>query len=123
MKLPIVAGGLYEQVVTTAGHRCQCQGACGKRHLTPERKPGRCETIDTSCVAGAAPKLLAIPRDPTAPFHEAAALPAAGLIAFCRPCADGVRRIVNRTVKALPPQTDGLFDAEPYTAGRRPGLT
>lgn len=66
-------------------------------------------------------RLLAIPRDPTLPFHQAARLPARRLIAFCPECADGVRRILNRAVKAQPPQTDGLFDAEPYTVSRAVG--
>lgn len=121
---PIVAGDLYAQVLAAAKERCQCQGACGKKHLTGERKQGRCENGEGTYVKGiGATRLLAIPRDPTAPFHEAAAMPAARLIAFCRPCADGVRRTVNRAVKAMPPQAGELFDVTPFRADEGGDMT
>lgn len=113
---PIVAAELWTAVMAAAQDRCQCQGACGKKHLDDKRKPGRCQLVNGQHVSKVGRiTLLAIPRDPTAPWHEAAQLPPRLLIAFCRPCADGVRRTVNRAVKAMPPQSDGLFDAEPYT--------
>jgi hypothetical protein len=116
---PLVGADLWQAVVDLAENRCQCQGACGKRHLTPERKPGRCELVNGAHVKGLGQlRLLAVPRDPTLPWHEAAALPPKRLIAFCRPCADGVRRAINRGVKAMPPQEDALFDTEPYAAIR-----
>jgi hypothetical protein len=119
MKPPIVGADLWRAVMKLAGDRCQCTGACGKKHLTPARKPGRCEHVNGEYVKGSGRlRLLALPRDPFLPWHEAASLPPARLIAFCRPCADGVRRAINRGVKALPPQDTGLFDAAPYATGR-----
>jgi hypothetical protein len=118
MTEPVVGADLWRQVVAAAMDRCQCTGACGKRHLTPERKPGRCEAVEGRY---AGPKkgrahLLALPRNPLLPWHRAASLPARNLIAFCPDCADGVRRALNRGVKAQAPQPDGLFDAAPYQA-------
>ncbi|MFD4572062.1 hypothetical protein ACFWNK_01975 [Streptomyces sp. NPDC058417] len=119
---PIVGAEVWQDVMTLAGDRCQCQGACGKRHTRPNRKPGRCPRVADEYVKGKGRIVLqAIPRDPSLPWHEAARLPARRLIAFCPDCADGVRRAINRAVKALPPQSDGLFDAEPYTTGRASG--
>lgn len=114
VKPPLVGADLWRAVMVLAEDRCQCQGACGKGHLTPARKPGRCEHENGAYVKGVGRlKLLAIPRDPLLPWHEAAALPPARLIAFCRPCADGVRRAINRGVKAMPPQDEGLFAIDP----------
>jgi hypothetical protein len=119
---PIVGAELWQAVMTAAADQCECQGACGKKHLTPTRKPGRCEHTNGAYITGQGRiRLLAIPRDPSLPWHEAATLPSRRLIAFCRPCADGVRRILNRAVKALPPQEDGLFAAEAFTVGRSGG--
>lgn len=125
MKPPIVAADLYSQVLTAAGDQCQCTGACGKRHLTPERKPGRCEAIEGQYAGPRKGKahLVALPRNPLLPWHKAASLPAKNLIAFCPVCADGVRRAINRGVKAQPPQPDGLFAAEPYRASEGGDVT
>jgi hypothetical protein len=121
-KPPLVGAEVWQGVMTLAGDRCQCQGACGKKHAGPNRKPGRCTRENDEYVKGKGRiRLLAIPQDPTLPFHQAARLPARRLIAFCPECADGVRRILNRAVKAQPPQTDGLFDAAPYTVSRTAG--
>lgn len=112
---PIVGTAVWQDVMTLAGDRCQCQGACGKKHTGPDRKPGRCTRVQDEYVKGKGRiRLLAIPRDPTLPFHEAARLPARRLIAFCPECSDGVRRAINREIKAQPPQEDGLFAAEEY---------
>ena len=116
---PIVGADLWQQVMTAAADRCECKGACGKKHLTAARKPGRCEHENGQYLKDHGRlRLLAIPRDPSLPWHEAATLPARRLIAFCRPCADGVRRILNRAEKAQPPQDDGLFAIEAYAVGR-----
>lgn len=121
---PIVAADLWRKVMDLAADRCQCQGACGKKHLTPARKPGRCEHENgTYLKEHGHLRLLAIPRDPSLPWHEAATLPAARLIAFCRPCAAGVRRILTRAEKAQPPQDDGLFAVEAFTVSRSGGDT
>ncbi|WP_330236121.1 hypothetical protein [Streptomyces sp. NBC_00566] len=119
---PIIGAEVWQDVMTLAGDRCQCQGACGKRHTGPNRKPDRCPRVADEYVKGKGRvRLLAIPRDPSLPWHEAARLPARRLIAFCPDCSDGVRRAFNRAAKANPPQADGLFDAEPYTVGRASG--
>jgi hypothetical protein len=121
-KPPLVGAEVWQDVMTLAGDRCQCQGPCGKKHLDARRKPGRCERVNDEYVKGKGRiRLQAIPRDPTLPFHEAAALPARRLIAFCPDCADGVRRALNRAVKAQPPQPDGLFDAKPFSVGTGSG--
>lgn len=117
MSTPIVGAGLYLQVITAAGFTCQCQGACGKKH---KDNGGKCPQPHHDRPGR---RLLAIPRDPTAPFVEAARMPARRLIAFCPACSDGVRRVVNRAVKAASAPTDGLFDAEPYTVTRSGGNT
>lgn len=112
---PMIGAEVWQDVMTLAADRCQCQGACGKKHLGKNRKPGRCERVQDEYVKGRGRiRLLAVPRDPSLPFHEAARLPARRLIAFCPECADGVRRILNRAVKAQPPQEDSLFDADDY---------
>lgn len=121
---PIVGADLWQQVMDLAAGRCQCQGSCGKKHLTAARKPGRCEHENEMYVKGHGRiRLLALPRDPSLPWHEAATLPARRLIAFCLPCAKGVSTVINRAVKALPPQDDELFAVEAYTVGRSAGDT
>jgi hypothetical protein len=122
-KPPILGAAIWQDVMTLAGDRCQCKGACGKKHTGPDRKPARCVRTNDEYVKGKGRvRLLALPRDPTLPFHEAARLPARRLIAFCPECADGVRRILNRAAKAAPPQGEGLFDAAEFTtAGRQVG--
>lgn len=105
MKPPIVGADLWQRVMNAAGDRCECQGACGKKHADRRtRKQGRCEHVN-----GWAP-LLAVPRDPGVPWHEAAQLPAEGLAAFCEDCHDAVRRAIKHEAKNRPPQADGLFD-------------
>lgn len=124
MKPPIVGADLWQAVMDLAGDRCQCQGSCGKKHLTPKRKPGRCEHENGTYVKGEGHlRLLALPRDPSLPWHIAATLPARRLIAFCLPCAKGVSTVINRAVKVQPPQADQLFAVEAYTVGRSAGDT
>lgn len=113
---PLVGAEVWQDVMTLAGDRCQCQGVCGKKHLDQRRKPGRCVRANDEYVKGKGRiRLVALPRDPTLPFHEAATLPARRLIAFCPDCSDGVRRALNRAAKAQPPQDEGLFGAEEYS--------
>jgi hypothetical protein len=121
-KPPLIGAEVWQDVMTLAGDRCQCQGACGKKHAGPDRNPGRCARLNDEYVKGKGRvRLQAIPRDPTLPFHAAARLPARRLIAFCPECSDGVRRILNRAAKAQAPQADALFDAAPYSTGRAGG--
>ena len=70
---------VWVQVVTDAGHRCTCEGACGVPHAS-----GRCTA--TSC--GRA--LLACPRDVDVAPVSAGGAPADRLTARCVPCADGI---------------------------------
>ena len=72
------------QVITAAGRRCECTGACGTRHPSWS---GRC----VSGLLGAAP-LLAAPRNPTTPPHRAWQVPPRDLAAWCPRCLDGARR-------------------------------
>jgi DNA (cytosine-5)-methyltransferase 1 len=69
---PIVGAARWREVIDRAGQRCECRGACGRKHREGQ---GRC----TREHSGWAP-LHAVPRDP-APFHVAAALHA-----LCDPC-------------------------------------
>jgi hypothetical protein len=116
---PLVGAAIWNTVMKRAEDRCECQGACGKKH-DPERKrvQGRCEMTNGKRVTKRGViTLIATPRDPIneGDFHVAASLPASRLIAFCPDCYDGVRRIIKRAVKQLEPQSDGLFDtAELY---------
>lgn len=119
---PLVGAEVWQDVMTLAGDRCQCQGVCGKKHLDGRRKPGRCEREQDEYVKGKGrQRLLAVPRDPTLPFHEAARLPARRLIALCPACANEVRLILERAIKAQPPQADGLFDVEEFAVSGGPG--
>jgi hypothetical protein len=119
---PLVGAAIWEAVVERCGGRCECQGACGKKH-DPEHKrvQGHCDvtngqrTTKRGIVA-----LLATPRDPVneSSFHVAASLPAHRLIALCPDCYDGVRRIFKRAEKTLPPQEDGLFAVEEFVVSK-----
>lgn len=115
---PLVGAAIWQAVIDRCGGRCECQGACGKKH-DPERKrvQGRCDatngqrTTKRGIIA-----LIATPRDPVneSSFHVAASLPARRLIALCPDCYDGVRRIFKRAEKQLPPQDEGLFDTADF---------
>lgn len=112
---PLVAAALWTAVMERAGNRCECKGACGSKHTDRDKKPGRCETANGDYVTKIGyVVLLATPRDPINEgcFAKAAALPARRLIALCPPCQAGVKRILARAEKALPPQMEGLFGEE-----------
>jgi hypothetical protein len=115
---PLVGAAIWNTVMKRAEDRCECQGACGKKH-DPDRKrvQGRCEMTNGRRVTKRGViTLIATPRDPIneGDFHIAASLPASRLIAFCPDCYDGVRRIIKRATKQLEPQGDGLFDASEF---------
>jgi len=115
---PLVGAAIWNTVMKRAEDRCECQGACGKKH-DPDRKrvQGRCEMTNGRRVTKRGViTLIATPRDPIneGDFHIAASLPASRLIAFCPDCYDGVRRIIKRATKQLEPQGDGLFDAAEF---------
>jgi hypothetical protein len=111
---PLVGADLWSAVITAADGRCQCQGACGRRH-TPVgvRTPGvqyRCE---------ATRDLIAAPPDPATRWHEAAATPAGGLIAWCPRCHTAAVAAVRSAARNAPAQGEGLFDTTPYVKPRR----
>jgi DNA (cytosine-5)-methyltransferase 1 len=87
---PIIAADRWRQVIDRAGERCECTGQCGRRHRDGK---GRCARPDRP---GAA--LHAVPASP-APFHVAAALPAAALTALCDPCHAAVALIHARALR------------------------
>lgn len=76
--------GLWREVIDRAGRRCECRGACGRKHK--DDPAGRCtrENADTA-------PLHAVPRE-QATTRLAAALPAEALHALCGPCHDTTAR-------------------------------
>lgn len=122
---PIVGAALWTAVMKNAGHRCECRGACGKKHDPMRRgKQGRCELENGKHISKRGEVvLIAMPRDPIGEgdFATAAQLPARRLAAMCPDCYDAVRRKINSAIKALPPQEDGLFDTAEYYV--EPGST
>ncbi|MCY0928364.1 hypothetical protein OTB20_19605 [Streptomyces sp. H27-H1] len=118
---PIVGAALWSAVMKAAGHRCQCQGVCGKKHADRARKAGRCERYNGEHISKKGEVVLvATPRDPVneGSFTEAARLPARRLIALCPTCYDAVRALFRRAEKKLQPQDDGLFGAEEFHVAR-----
>lgn len=78
--------GEWHEVVTRAGDRCECRGACGRKHTNGG---GRCTHLNSDHAL-----LAAVPREPV-PTRIAAALPADDLQALCGPCHDGLSRACN----------------------------
>ncbi|WP_327738402.1 hypothetical protein OG749_36070 [Streptomyces nojiriensis] len=122
---PLVGAALWSAVMKAAEDRCECRGACGKKH-DPDRtrKQQRCDVRNGDHVSRVGLiVLIAMPRDPIneRDFATAAQLPAKRLAAMCRPCRDAVLSKIRRAAKKLP-MGDGLFDVEefrvaPPTAG------
>ncbi|MFE7347577.1 hypothetical protein [Streptomyces griseus] len=103
--IPLGTPRAWAAVMSAAGHRCQCTGACGSKHS----KSGlRCdETTDHA-------PLLAAPADLTLSTVAAAAVPVADLTAWCTGChrkatarqrADARQRARQET-----PEPSALFD-------------
>ena len=110
---PLVGAALWTAVMKSAEDRCECRGACGKKH-DPERtrKQQRCDVRNGDHVSKVGLiVLIAMPRDPIneGDFATAAQLPAKRLAAMCRPCHDAVLRKIRSAAKKLAP-ADGLFD-------------
>ena len=115
---PLVGAAIWNTVMKRAEDRCECKGACGKKH-DPERKrvQGRCDMTNGKRVTKRGViTLIATPRDPINEGDSpvAPSLPATRLTAFCPDCYDGVFRIIKRATKQLEPQTDGLFAVEEF---------
>jgi hypothetical protein len=98
---PIIAASLWQQVIDAAGKRCECHGECGRQHKDGH---GRCTRED-----GPYSPLHAVARDPGAPFHVAAALDAAALLALCDTCHAAAASMRTRTRQAA---LDALSAAE-----------
>lgn len=115
---PIVGAALWSAVMNRAGDRCECRGACGKKHTDRRtKKPDRCEHYNGEHVSKRGKiHMIATPRDPVneGDFATAAQLPPRRLIALCPDCYDGVRRIFKRAEKQMAPQDEGLFDAAEF---------
>lgn len=91
--------GLWREVIDRAGGRCECRGACGRKHRNDPA--GRCTREN----ADAAP-LHAVPREPVT-TRVAASLPAAAMHALCGPCHDTTaRKQAARHAEALRAQAD-----------------
>ena len=74
----------WQEVVDNAGGRCECRGACGRKHSSDPA--GRCAREGTQTAP-----LRAVPRQPVA-TRVAASLPAADLHALCGPCHETTAR-------------------------------
>ncbi|NUS76679.1 MAG: hypothetical protein HOV70_10830 [Streptomyces sp.] len=119
---PLVGAPLWSAVMKNAEHRCECRGACGKKH-DPERtrKQQRCPRRNGDHVSKIGEiVLVATPRDPIneGDFVTAASLPPRRLIALCPECHDAVRRAIKRAEKQLAPAMDDLFDTTEYYVPR-----
>jgi hypothetical protein len=91
--------GLWRKVIDRAGGRCECRGACGRKHQ--DDPAGRC----TREHAETAP-LRAVPREP-ATTRAAASLPAAAMHALCGRCHDSTARMrAAEHAEALRAQAD-----------------
>lgn len=88
-------------VVASAGHQCQCTGACGSPHAAGN---GRCHHGQD----GALVALVAAPRDPSVPERQAWRVPTAELSAWCHPCLRAARRLAA-TGQPDPPAAPALF--------------
>jgi hypothetical protein len=106
---PIVYAATWRKVMTAAGFRCQCTGACGNPHHSGA---GRCpREHDRYASKRRGPiRLTAAPADPATPAQAAARLPVAALRAWCSDCRDGAARAARRTARTTPGTSqDGLF--------------
>lgn len=76
--------GLWREVIDHAGGRCECRGACGRKHK--DDPAGRCARENTATAP-----LHAVPCEPVT-TQVAAALPADAMHALCGPCHDTTAR-------------------------------
>jgi hypothetical protein len=115
---PIVGAALWTAVMKNADGRCECRGACGKKHdSNRKRQQGRCGHYNGQHISKRGELvLIAMPRDPIAEgdFVTAAQLPARRLAAMCPGCYDAVLAKIRRTEKRMEPQDDGLFAIDDY---------
>lgn len=102
--VPDVTAATWVQVVTNAGRRCQCEGACGHPHTTGTSQPtpveGRCPANATQTPAA---HLYPTPTDPSVPASQAWRLPVSALTAWCGPCLHAAHRKHQRPPTPEPP--------------------
>jgi hypothetical protein len=100
-----VPAPVWVRVVTVAGRRCQCTGACGRDHS----RRGRHTDGDGQCPVGSERitrgRLVAAPADPSVPAARAYRTPAEDLQAWCGPCLDRARRLAG-AARRRPAQAD-----------------
>ncbi|MFD8663574.1 hypothetical protein ACFV1V_33865 [Streptomyces globisporus] len=103
--IPLGTPRAWAAVMSAAGHRCHCTGACGNRHSKSDL---HCDAT-TDHVA-----LLAAPADLTLSPTAAAAVPVAELLAWCPDChrrATARQRAADRErQRAEQPEPPALFD-------------
>ncbi len=100
-------------VVTVAGRRCECAGACGRAHA---EGAGRCAR---GMGGGVVHRLFAAPRDPGVPAVSAWRVPVEDLAAWCATCLDAARRAAARTTAPRDvDQVAGLFEPSGRGSGR-----
>ena len=87
---PLGAPGAWVAVMASAGHRCECEGACGRPHL---RDGGRCRARDV--IGG---RLQVAPLDASVPAEVAWQVPEFDLAAWCAECLAGARRAAGRVL-------------------------
>ncbi|MEU5953521.1 hypothetical protein [Streptomyces sp. NPDC047525] len=106
---PIVGAAVFNTVMESAGHRCQCAGACGNPHAKGE---GRCphEHDGYTSKHGRRVRLIAAPADPLASTVTAAGLPPAELRAWCPDCHTAAARAAKRQMPDTTSGQCGLFD-------------
>lgn len=106
---PIAAATVFRTVMEAAAWRCQCTGACGQPHAQSD---GRCpREHDGYASKHSGPiHLIAAPADPAATIHQAAALPAAELRAWCPGCHAAATRAARKAHATTSPPGDPLFD-------------
>ncbi len=107
---PIVGAALWSAVMKKAGNRCECVGACGKKH-DPDRtrKQGRCHITNGHHISRRGEiVLIAMPRDPIGEgdFVTAAQLPARRLAAMCPGCYDAVLAKIRKAERQMAAQEE-----------------
>jgi hypothetical protein len=122
---PIVGAEVWRLVMSAAGYRCQCEGACGRTHApADQRLPGmqhRCQRQRGEQVPGqGVPIFVVAPARPAVSAMVAAALPVEELRAWCPACYSGAVTVARRAAKAAPEPTGDLFDPAPFLQPKRP---
>ncbi|MEU9617182.1 hypothetical protein AB0D56_37550 [Streptomyces sp. NPDC048209] len=102
--IPLGTPRVWSVVMSAAGHRCHCTGACGSKHSDSGLQCD--ETTEQSA-------LLAAPADLLLTTAAAAAVPVGELLAWCTDChrkATARQRRDARERLRLEAEPAGLFD-------------